>query len=98
MPVDLNQFHYHEQTIVGAYGCSYYHGVQALNMLRDGQVKVKDMISHKMKLEALDEALGIVERREGMKILLSSIVQKTDRRKIWIWTQCRHLDRIYRDS
>jgi len=70
MPVDLNQLHYHEQTIVGAYGCSYYHGVQALNMLRDGQVKVKDMISHKMKLEALDEALGIVERREGMKILL----------------------------
>ena len=68
--VDFNRMHYLEQTVVGAYGCSYRHGVQALNMIAAGQVNVKDMISHKMPLSELEEALGLVERREGMKILL----------------------------
>lgn len=70
MQIDLNRIHYLEQTIVGAYGCSYRHGVQALQMIGDGKVKVKDMISHRMQLQDLDAALGIVERREGMKVLL----------------------------
>ncbi len=70
LSVDFNRFHYLEQTIVGAYGCSYRHGVQALDMIASGQVAVKDMISHKMPLGELDEALGLVERRDGMKILL----------------------------
>lgn len=69
-PVDFNQLHYLEQTIVGAYGCSYRHGVQALDMIATGQVNVKDMISHRLPLGELDEALGLVERRDGMKILL----------------------------
>ena len=68
--VDFNRIHYLEQTVVGAYGCSYRHGVQALNMIAAGQVNVKDMISHKMPLSELEEAMGLVERREGMKILL----------------------------
>jgi L-iditol 2-dehydrogenase len=70
LQIDFNQMHYLEQTIVGAYGCSYRHGVQALNMISTGQVHVKDMISHRMPLGELEEALGLVERREGMKILL----------------------------
>jgi L-iditol 2-dehydrogenase len=70
LSVDFNELHYREQTIVGAYGCSYRHGQIALDIIRDGQVRVSDMISHNMALDELDEALGIVERREGMKILL----------------------------
>jgi len=70
LPIDFNHMHYLEQTIVGAYGCSYRHGVQALEMIATGAVTVKDMVSHKMPLSELDAALGLVERREGMKILL----------------------------
>jgi len=70
LPVDFNSLHYHEHTITGAYGCSYHHGKLAMDMIRTGQVRVRDMISHRMALEELDAALGIVERREGMKILL----------------------------
>jgi len=68
--IDLNQLHYLEQTVIGAYGCSYRHGEQALDLIRGGKIMVKDMISHRMPLEELERALGIVERREGMKILL----------------------------
>ncbi|MCE5335629.1 MAG: alcohol dehydrogenase catalytic domain-containing protein [Desulfobacteraceae bacterium] len=70
LPVSFNDLHYHEQTLVGAYGCSFRHGVQALDCIRSGTVAVKDMISHRMGLDRLEEALRIVEHRQGMKILL----------------------------
>jgi len=70
LPISLNQLHYHEQTIVGAYGCSFRHSVQALHSIATGAVTVEDMISHRMALSNLDEALQIVEHRQGMKILL----------------------------
>lgn len=68
--VSLNQLHYHEQTLVGAYGCSYRHGVQALAWLADGTIAVEDMISHRLPLTNLDHALHLVEKRESLKILL----------------------------
>ncbi len=70
LQIDFNQFHYYEQTLVGAYGCSYRHGQQALEFLADGRVKVKDLISHKMPLWELEKALKLVEKRSGLKILL----------------------------
>jgi len=70
LPISLNQLHYHEQTIVGAYGCSFRHGVRALNSIATGAVAVEDMISHRMALSKLGEALQMVENLQGLKILL----------------------------
>jgi L-iditol 2-dehydrogenase len=68
--VGFNQLHYHEQTLVGAYGCAYRHGVAALNLLASGAVPVADLISHRLPLKRLGEALDLVEVRQSMKILL----------------------------
>ena len=68
--VSLNRLHYHEQSFVGAYGCCYRHGVEALEAIAEGRVPVADLISHRMPLEELDAALELVEKRAGMKILL----------------------------
>jgi L-iditol 2-dehydrogenase len=68
--VSLNQLHYHEQTLVGAYGCAYRHGVAALNLLTGGAVPVADLVSHRLPLTRLAEALDLVETRQSMKILL----------------------------
>ena len=68
--VSFNQLHYLEQTIVGAYGCSFRHGVQALEMIASGLVPVKELISHKMPLWELGKALDLVAEKKGMKILL----------------------------
>ena len=68
--IDLNTLHYLEQTIVGAYGCSYRHSVQAIEWLRDEKIEVDDMISHELPLEQLAQALDLVRTRKGMKILL----------------------------
>ncbi|MEI8138544.1 MAG: alcohol dehydrogenase catalytic domain-containing protein [bacterium] len=68
--VDFNTLHYREQTLVGAYGCSYRHGVAALKLIRSGKVKVADLISHRIPLSRLAEGLDLVRRRTGMKILI----------------------------
>jgi len=68
--INFNQFHYCEQTIVGAYGCAYRHGKTALEYIGKGKIQVRDLVSHRMPLTDLDEALGRVERRDCMKILL----------------------------
>jgi L-iditol 2-dehydrogenase len=68
--VNFNQLHYREQSLVGAYGCAYRHGVAALNLLARGAVPVADLISHRLPLDRLAEALELVETRQSMKILL----------------------------
>ncbi len=68
--VSFNQLHYMEQTLVGAYGCCYRHGQEALAMIADGRVPVADMVSHRLPLSQLDAALTLVAQRAGMKILL----------------------------
>jgi L-iditol 2-dehydrogenase len=72
-PVDFNQLHYQEQTLVGAYGCSYRHGVQALDWIAAGRVPVTDLISHRLPLAELGQALDLVRSRQGIKILLDPV-------------------------
>ncbi len=67
---DFNQLHYLEQTIVGAYGCCFRHGEQAIELLHAGRLEVRDLISHRMPLSRLPEALELVASRQCMKIHL----------------------------
>lgn len=69
--VDLNTLHYHEQTVVGAYGCSLRHGIRALELISSGAVPVADLVSHTMPLCCLGEALDMVAERRCMKIHLN---------------------------
>jgi L-iditol 2-dehydrogenase len=68
--VSLSDIHYHEHTFVGAYGCSFRHGVEALRLLASRRFRVDDLISHRLRLAELDEGLDIVARRAGMKVHL----------------------------
>ncbi len=68
--VDFNRIHYLEQSIVGSYGCSHRHGVEAIELIRGGAIAVEDLISHRLPLYCLEEALEVVRDRHGMKILL----------------------------
>ena len=68
--VSLSAVHYHEHTFVGAYGCSFRHGVEALELLASGRLRVDDLISHRLPLAELDEGLDLVARRAGMKVHL----------------------------
>ena len=68
--VSLSRIHYYEHTLVGAYGCSFRHGVEALDLLAGGRLRVDDLISHRLPLAELDRGLDLVARRAGMKVHL----------------------------
>jgi len=70
LPLDLNSLHYREQTLVGAYGCSFRHGVRALELIARGDVPVADLVTRRLPLHEVDKALTIVAERTGMKVLL----------------------------
>ena len=68
--VSLNRLHYYEHTVVGAYGCCFRHGEAALDLLAGGDLRVDDLISHRLPLRDLERGLDIVARRTGMKVHL----------------------------
>lgn len=68
--VDLNHLHYHEQTLVGAYGCAPRHGPEALRLIASGAVPVADLVTHRLPLWELSTGLDLVASRTGMKVLL----------------------------
>jgi L-iditol 2-dehydrogenase len=68
--LNLNQIHYLEQKISGSYGCCYRHGQEALRLLAEGRIRVKDLVSHRLSLWDLDQGLEIVRNKNGMKVLL----------------------------
>ena len=68
--VSLNSIHYHEHTLVGAYGCCFRHGEDALALLGSRRLRVDDLVSHRLPLADLERGLDAVAGREGMKVHL----------------------------
>ena len=68
--VSLSRLHYYEHTVVGAYGCCFRHGEDALELLAGGRLRVDDLISQRLPLRDLEHGLDIVARRTGMKVHL----------------------------
>jgi L-iditol 2-dehydrogenase len=67
MACDSNAIHYRELSIVGAAGSSPAHNAAALELIAAGQVPVDDLITHRMPLDQVLEAIEIVARGEAIK-------------------------------
>jgi L-iditol 2-dehydrogenase len=65
--IDANTVHYRELTIVGANGSSPAHNARALAAIASGAVPVADLITHRLPLERVLEAIDIVARGEAIK-------------------------------
>lgn len=68
--LDSNLVHYSELTVVGVNGSSPDHNKQALALIASGDVPVRDLITHRLQLDDLLTAIGIVERGEGIKVTI----------------------------
>ena len=68
--VDSNLVHYRELTIVGVNGSSPDHNKQALSLIASGQVPVADLITHRLPLDRVLDALEIVARGEAIKVTI----------------------------
>ena len=68
--LDSNLVHYRELTIVGVNGSSPAHNKQALELIASGAVPVTDLITHRLPLDDILEAIEIVARGEGIKVTI----------------------------
>jgi len=68
--LDSNLVHYSELTIVGANGSSPAHNARALELIASGAVPVLDLITHRLPLDSVLEALDVVARGEAIKVTI----------------------------
>jgi L-iditol 2-dehydrogenase len=68
--LDLNQVHYKELSVIGAYGCTAGQNRRALELLANGAVPVGRIISHGLPLGEVVQGLELMERRAALKIVI----------------------------
>lgn len=68
--VDANLVHYRELTIVGVNGSSPEHNKRALDLIATGAVPVADLITHRLPLDSLLDAIDIVAKGEAIKVTI----------------------------
>ncbi len=68
--LDSNLVHYRELTIVGANGSSPAHNKKALELIASGQVPVADLITHRLELSELHDAIKLVSSGSAIKVTI----------------------------
>ncbi len=69
--IDPNVFHYRQIKLTGSFDsvpCQYE---TALRLIGRGLVKTKPLISHTLPLEQLKDAFELMQKREGLKIVIN---------------------------
>jgi L-iditol 2-dehydrogenase len=69
--LDANHVHYRELSVVGAAGSTPAHNAAALGLISSGQVPVADLITHRMPLERVHEAIAGVRSGTGIKYVIA---------------------------
>jgi L-iditol 2-dehydrogenase len=68
--LDSNLVHYRELTLVGANGSSPHHNAQAIDHIATGVVPVHDLITHRLPLDAVLDAIELVARGDAIKVTI----------------------------
>jgi L-iditol 2-dehydrogenase len=69
--LDANRVHYRELTVVGAAGSTPAHNAAALALIANDEVPVLDLITHRMPLERVHEAIAGVRSGTGIKYVIA---------------------------
>ncbi|HEX2133994.1 MAG TPA: zinc-dependent dehydrogenase [Actinophytocola sp.] len=69
--LDANLVHYRELMLVGANGSSPTHNKQALELIATGQVPVSDLITHRLPLADLHDAVNLVSSGQAIKVTIA---------------------------
>ena len=69
--LDVNAIHYEELRLTGAFGLSRKDYEDSLNMVADGRIVVREMITHRYGLDAVDDAFTMAESGAAMKVAIA---------------------------
>ena len=67
---DSNLVHYQELFVLGAYGSAPHHNREALELISSGAVPVGDLITHRLPLDGVHQAIDTVTKGEGLKVVI----------------------------
>nr|WP_175955413.1 alcohol dehydrogenase catalytic domain-containing protein [Schaalia sp. Marseille-Q2122] len=68
--IDPNLIHYREISLVGSANARFEDHRQAVQMIAEGQIDLSPLLTHTFPLNQLDEAVGAVRERLGLKVAL----------------------------
>ena len=66
-----NLIHYGEFYVVGTHGSAPYHNELALSLISQEKVRIRELVTHRLPLERLEEGLALAESKKGMKVLIN---------------------------
>ena len=69
-PVPIGELYQRELTLTATYSSSPADLAEAFDLIRSGAVRVAELCSHRVPLERLAEAVGLMERREALKVFV----------------------------
>lgn len=69
--LDSNRVHYKELSVVGAAGSTPAHNAAALALVGDGKLVTKDLITHRISLEHVHDAIAGVRAGTGIKYVVT---------------------------
>jgi len=70
LEIDLDLVHYKELKLVGSYDSTIAHFEKGLQLLAQGLINVKSLVSHRFSLEEINEAFETARQRKGLKIII----------------------------
>jgi Zn-dependent alcohol dehydrogenase len=56
--------------VVGSLGCRPVDYPRVIELVRRGVIKVEELVTHKFKLEEINEALEVLRKGEGIRIIV----------------------------
>jgi threonine dehydrogenase-like Zn-dependent dehydrogenase len=69
-PLPIGEIYRRELTLTATYSSSPADLAEAFDLIRSGAVRVAELCSHRLPLERLAEAVGLMERREALKVFV----------------------------
>ncbi|MBI4790403.1 MAG: alcohol dehydrogenase catalytic domain-containing protein [Chloroflexi bacterium] len=70
LPIDPNLIHYKELVLTGSADSTSQDMHAALHLIETGQVRVEELISHRLPLQQLPEGFEIVSKQQGLKVMI----------------------------
>jgi L-iditol 2-dehydrogenase len=71
--VDINQLHYRELSLVGAYGCNSASDAEAFGIIAQGEVDLRPLTSQRLPLSSIEEAFRAIEERRALKCIIDDL-------------------------